>query len=572
MLIINRLYSKPEIFDPIDFFNGFNLILGEITDKSVKTNGVGKSLCVEFINYALLKDHAASRVSKIPKNELPDNFEICIDFTLGLKDITIRRNVFNENHPKLVVDGIEKPVESKAKVLEYLDMLAFSDSPLADAPSFRSMLGPLIRDEKSEFKSIIKCFDTEKRIPPDYEPHIYLLGVNPSPYKEAMKLNRELEKIRAAKSKLKDNIETLTKKNISEAKAELNDLKGQVDKTQMDIDKLENVDGFDLVKDEIISIEERVEDGRARQAVLKSELSKIQLFKGDNYIDEDEIADVYNQFKDGLGSLIKKELSEVTEFKKKIDAFQRTLINEQKDQVVEKLRLIDENLRELDKKYKENISILDQDGLLKSLKKTFAIHQKKIEEYSSLSSFLNSYDGEERQRKAKGIERKNQIHLLDSYLIDAADSVRAIEDIILEMHEYVYGDKQCSFDVVVKDNKEVVKYDLRIHDDGSRSIDREKVFFYDYALLLSKATDNLHLGLLVHDNIFEVDRDTLVKNLNFIAFSLGQLEGKQYILTLNKDMLSDDELSGLDLDVGAHVRASFTKENRFLNVSYQELS
>lgn len=571
MLTIKRLYSEPRLFDPIEFTNGFNLILGETTENNEKTNGVGKSLCIEFINYALLKDHGHSRVSKIPKNDLPKDFEICLDFKIDDKKLTIRRNVFKEDHPELYVNDKKKPTSTKADVLDYLTSLTFGAVSNNESPSFRSILGLLIRDEKSEFKSIIKCFDTDKRIPPDYEPHLFLLGINPSPYRQAINLSKKLVKIRAAKSKIKENIETLTGKNISEARADLNDLNNQVEKTQGDIDRLENIEGFDIVKSEIIALEEAIEEKRARQEVLKSELSKIQLFKGDSYIDEDEVADLYNQFKDGLGDLIKKELDEVIFFKRKVDDFQRSLINERKEYVQSEITSIESGLKALDNRYKEKISLLDQEGLLKNLKKTIAIHQRKIEEYSSLNSFLDAYASQEKDRRDKDIDRKNQIHLLDLYVIEAKDSVKEIESLILNMHEFVYGNQQCSFDVDVRDNKEIVKYDLRIYDDGSYSIDREKVFFYDYSLLVSPETYGRHPGLLIHDNIFVVDKNTLIKNLDYIHSTLDKLADKQYIVTLNKDILSESDLLVVKLKMSQYVKASFTKESRFLNMHYQEI-
>jgi uncharacterized protein YydD (DUF2326 family) len=571
MLTIKRLYSIPSIFDPINFTKGFNLILGETTENNEKTNGVGKSLCIEFINYALLKDHEHSRVSKIPKNDLPADFKICLDFTIDRKELTIRRNVFKEDSPELYIDGKKKPTSNKNDVLEYLTSLIFGVISNQESPSFRSILSLLIRDEKSEFKSIIKCFDTDKRIPPDYEPHLFLLGINPSPYRQAMDLTKELDKIKSAKSKLKENIETLTGKNIGEAKADLNDLNNQVLKTQSDIDKLENIEGFDIVKKEIIFIEERIQEQRTRIEVLKSELSKIQLFKGDNYIDEEEVAEIYNQFKDGLGDLIKKELNEVVLFKKRIDEFQRSLINDRKVFVESEITSIDSILKKLDSKYKDKVSLLDQNGLLKNLRQTIAVHSRKIEEYSTLNSLLDAYASQEQDRRDKDIDRKNQIHLLDSYVIDAKDSVKGIESIILEMHDYVYGNKQCSFDIDIRDNKEIVKYDLRIYDDGSYSIDREKVFFYDYSLLVSSITKGKHPGLLIHDNIFLVDKNTLIKNLNFIYSTLDKLKHSQYILTLNKDFLAEDDLRSVELKLSRHVRATFTKEKRFLKKHYQEI-
>ena len=50
---INRLYSENDIFEAIPFHDGVNIILGEKYDDSLvrgrKTNGVGKSMSMEFL-------------------------------------------------------------------------------------------------------------------------------------------------------------------------------------------------------------------------------------------------------------------------------------------------------------------------------------------------------------------------------------------------------------------------------------------------------------------------------------------------------------------------------------------
>lgn len=55
MIKINKLYSEPEIFTPISFDFGVNIIMGEKSEKTNKKIGVGKSVCIEFINFCLLK-------------------------------------------------------------------------------------------------------------------------------------------------------------------------------------------------------------------------------------------------------------------------------------------------------------------------------------------------------------------------------------------------------------------------------------------------------------------------------------------------------------------------------------
>ena len=57
---INRLYSENNFFDEIVFHDGVNLILGEKYDNSSvkgrKTNGVGKSMSIEFLDFCFLGD------------------------------------------------------------------------------------------------------------------------------------------------------------------------------------------------------------------------------------------------------------------------------------------------------------------------------------------------------------------------------------------------------------------------------------------------------------------------------------------------------------------------------------
>ncbi len=572
MLQIKKLYSEPEIFDPITFEDGFNLILGETTEGNVKTNGVGKSMAVEFINYALLKRHNDSRVSLIPEEDLSRDTTICLDFELNSHTITSKRVINNQECPTLIIDGVSRSYSRLSDANDHLSTFLFADVVYENPPSFRMMMGPLMRDEGSEFKSIISCFDTNKRIPPNYTPHLFLLHVDPNPYSEARRLYSEMENISKSRKKMEENITTLTSKNVSESKADLNELENQVHRIQGDIDRLENIEGFDIVKDEIIDIENQLEQERSKQGVLKSELSKIKLFRGDNYIDGQEVADLYNQFKEGLGDLIKRELDEVTTFKQKIDNFQRNIMDDRKTSIEQEIKVFEGSISSLNKLYSEKISLLDQEGLLVSLKQTIAIHEKKIEEFSALSSFIQKHADYDNEHKAKKRDRESEIYLLESYVNNSQEVIDSFEKTILNIHDYVFGNRRSSFEIKVSKRKEVLKFEFRTDSDGSHSINREKVFLYDFALLINTETSKHHPGFLVHDNIFDVDQDTLIKSINYIGENVGLLNGKQYILSINSDKFSDSDLESLNITLSDYSRAVFTKENRFLKIQYQELS
>lgn len=192
MLKLKKLYSVPKQFETITFVDGFNLILGETTEDNVKTNGVGKSMAIEFINYGLLKKHIDSRVALIPEQDFPSETTICLDFEIADIKITSKRTPKENECPTLVIDGISKVYSNLSDANNHLKSLLFKNVQRDNPPSFRAMMGPLIRDEGSEFKSIIKCFDTNKTVPPNYTPHLWLLHIDPAPYIEAKNLYREM--------------------------------------------------------------------------------------------------------------------------------------------------------------------------------------------------------------------------------------------------------------------------------------------------------------------------------------------------------------------------------------------
>ncbi|NJO02191.1 MAG: DUF2326 domain-containing protein [Bacteroidia bacterium] len=113
---------------------------------------------------------------------------------------------------------------------------------------------------------------------------------------------------------------------------------------------------------------------------------------------------------------------------------------------------------------------------------------------------------------------------------------------------------------------------MRIYDDGSHSVDKMKVFIYDTALLFNEYTRQRHLKFLIHDNILEVDQDTIVKVLNFLSEQENSYSDFQYIFTINTDKIEYSEMKEqINLNIEAHRRSRFTKESKFLKANYQEI-
>lgn len=567
---INKLYTQPETFPPVHFFSGINLIIGEPNPTSNKTNGVGKTLLIEFINFCLLKEYKYSRVSKIPSSSYPSETTICLDIEINNIDYTIKRNIKNHNEPKINYLGYEKIFDNLQDACDFLTIKLFSNNPTGETPSFRSLMGPLIRDEGSEFKSIVDCYDTNIKAPTNLTPHLYFFGLKINNYKEVKKIISEIDKSTKIKAKLKNDIELLSGVSVSKAKAELNEINSQVETINAEMESLNNNASYELIKDEVTNIEISIESLRNRKYILKSELKKINLLSGDNYINDSEVVDIYNKFKNGLGTALSKELSEVISFKKSIDNFQSKILNERKSVISNEIVEIDETLKSATSMYAEKMKTLDVSGSLINLKQLILTHQSKIEEQSMLSAMLKKYKEEDDEIKHKKSEKSALIVDIDLDIGNNKATIEDFQETILIMHEYIFGNKKGYFEISTNEKKSILDFTLRIDDDGSHSNEREKVFFYDISLLLTEKTFENHPGLLIHDNIFDVDNDTLIRSLNFLAEKSSCLKDCQYILTLNSDKLSKLDKKKLKLDINEFKRVSLTKKNRFLGRVYQQ--
>ena len=575
---LNRLYSESNIFEEISFHDGVNIILGEKYDdssvKGRKTNGVGKSMSIEFLDFGFLNDYEKSRIAKIPKEVFPLEENVILDLDIGDEAITIKRNRKQADQPVIIREGRTVSFDKLQDAREYLTGLIFPKLNGKKVPSFRNLFSILMRDERSEFTDIIKCHDLTKKIPDDLSAHLFLLGFSLEAYKNTLETIKEIEAVNTVIAKDKKELTQEGKKKISDVKAELNALEDELQKLEDAIESFKTNETFDSMEADLIELEELLDQLRKRQKALRHDYEKIRKMPKPEQIDDREIELVYNQFKSELGNAVVKSLNEVVGFKNKIEEFQRTLVNQKAKELESQLKSIAEQIRVLDDEYSEKLKVIDKKGVLKNLKVSLKIYEAKKDSISHTKFLFDQYEKNEKKKRMLNLQKTQQLMEIDSEIEQNKEIMDDFIDTILEIHESIMGNKECSFSLQTVDKarkKTPVELTLRIYDDGSHSVDRTKVFIYDMALLFNQYTRDRHPLFLVHDNIFDVDQDTLVQCLNYIYKQEEQYQDFQYILTLNRDKIENEEQRKLiQMDIDEHQVAVFTKEKKFLGRNYQE--
>jgi uncharacterized protein YydD (DUF2326 family) len=577
MIRLQRLYTEPQYFKPIIFTDGINLIIGDKSEGSRKTNGVGKTMCIEFINFCLLKDKKDSRVLKIPEKQFPLDVKIILDLQINNKQLTIIRTLENPDKITIINSKEESFLNSTSEASKYLQNLLFINQPNKSVfPSFRQLLSPLMRDERSEFKDLINSFDTKKRIPPDYIPHLYFLGIDISIYKDYKNVYKDIETQAKLLSELNKAITEDGNLNIKDVRAKLNALEDEVKRLNTAIEDLRTNESYNSIHKDLVSLETDLETLRTRQKAIRYEIKKIESLPKPENISKTEISILYNQFKQGLGEFIEKSLSEMENFKAKIDNFRNTLVNNKLETLKGELNILSIKIGEKDKAYSDKIKSIDNGKILKDIKTGISIYNKKSEELNKIRYQITSYDEAFKHRRDVLKPRLDQLKLdINRQIEDCEQIKKSFEQTILDIHEVIMNSREASFNIETKNSskrKDYIDFEMRIKDDGSHSVERTKVFIYDVALMFNEYTKQRHPGLLIHDNIFDVDQDTLVQCLNYMSKQEEQHPSEfQYILTINRDKIENEERQSLiNLDIVAHRKANFTKTNRFLGIQYKE--
>lgn len=575
---LNRLYSENNAIEEIIFHDGVNIILGEKYDnnsvKGRKTNGVGKSMSIEFLDFCFLNDYDKSRIVKIPKEVFPLEENVILEFDIGLEAVTIKRNRKQADKPIIIREGKTVSFDKIQYARDYLAGIIFSKLNGKKVPSFRNLFSILMRDERSEFTDIIKCHDLTKKIPDDLSAHLYLLGFSLETYKNTIETIKEIEAVSTVLTKEKKELTQNGKKKISDVRAELNALEDELQKLDDAIESFKTNESFNSMEADLIELEDLLDQLRKRQKALRYDYEKIRKMPKPEQIDDREIKLVYNQFKSELGNAIVKSLNEVVGFKNKIEEFQKTLVNQKAKELEVQLKNISEQIRVLDDEYSEKLKIIDKKGVLKNLKVSLKIYEAKKEVTSHTKFLFEQYEKNEKKKRILNLQKTQQLMEIDDEIEQSKKNIDAFTDTILQIHEFIMGNKECSFSIQTIDKarrKTPVELILRIYDDGSHSVDRTKVFIYDMALLFNQYTRDRHPLFLVHDNIFDVDQDTLVQCLNYLYKQEEQYQDFQYILTLNRDKIESEEQRKLiQMNIDEHQVAVFTKEKKFLRQNYQE--
>lgn len=577
-LRLQRLWCTPTLFDPIVFEPGVNFILGERSDtgpQGRKENGVGKSLCVEFLHFALLRDYEKTRVSRIPEEILPHGFTVSLDLAIGSDQVRIDRSPALASQPSITVNGETTVFARLEDATARLGQLLFSEHPYEGAVSLRQVLSLLMRDEGSGFQDIASPHPASRSIPPDLQPHLFLMGIDGAALAGLASAIRELDRAKRRVADLRKWLTDDGKRRIEEVPMRINAERDTTRRIEEAMASLRADPAFEAVESDLVELESRLATLRTERKSLSYQIEQIDSIPLPEQITLGDLRLVYEKLRRGLGDLVQKSFEEAKSFKASIDEFQRSLQQEERLRLEEKRRELNRQISDLSRRHAGIAERLDGQGTLRELEIGLEAAARRAEDYYRLQSQYQSYTEALAEAEEAKAERIQELARLRRVILDAKSTTESLERTAIALHERIQGTAVASLRFGISDKataKHPLRLEFRAQDDGSKSVNMTKVFIYDFSLMLDGKTRPHHPGFLVHDNILEMDQDTTEQCLNLLADLQEESKSEfQYILTLNRDKIDDTAIRDrVRLDIESVKRASFTKASQFLKRRYQE--
>lgn len=564
MFEIRRLYSDDNCFREVKFDRGINLICGDDSKSgevvlSKKQNGVGKSLTIELIDFALLglntKD---SRVSKINNKYLPPNSFVNIHFKYNNVDYIVGRNRNNRVRIKSINDSYEE-FEYREGIKKLENVIGFNNMPI----SLRTYMTFFIKQESYNYKDFIKLYKASQA--DLLKIHFYLFSLPLDALRAIGEAFKEKKIGSALKTKAKKTLEEANL-DVNALKARKNELTETVNTIQEKLDYSNFSSSIDSSSDDLNILESQLAEIRREKLDILSELGDIRdsltLFDDEIYIDDNDVKAVFEKYKVGLGDIVSKNYTELLRFRDQIVEFKTDIIAEKRTLLENKLKTTNSRLASLSKRadsLRRNLISTENNELVKS----FDLYKDRVNELEDYTTTLAGYDQGSEMIEDSKRGFGESIAVVQDAIKETTYIKQSFQQTYYDIHNYVMDDANVNFDFYAKNKfaeESFFQFEVFMDDTGSGGADQRRAVMYDIALIENEYTKPKTLGFIAHDNLIfgRVDKDSSIKLLNYLD-TLDE-SSFQYIATVNADDFNYSKLkSEFSFDVSTKVKLNLTK-------------
>lgn len=553
-----RLYSETGLLvENITFQPGINIIYGKYSkdDNAKGINGIGKSSLVRLINYMLLSDSSEKEFKKTKYNFLrSEQHSLILEFSVNDKKHFIKRGFENEDviwYGTIPNKLIEYDKVELLSVLLGLLLPVESNEVYLEGNKFRTLMQFFIKDDIQN-KGRSDATNFFSFTPNSVEKNIYNFYLLNLPTKNMINFNEVAKDYKTYSSALKTHEEKLkieTGRTIEEYRSEKLKLETNVAVLRSRLTGYDFKDTHTELEEKLSEIISQINIRSQEYHLIGQKLKNIhESYQINQDINTEKIKKLYNEVQANFGTLVKKSLDEIIEFKKEIlENRNKFLVKKEKD-LSEVMNAIFKELSKLENSRTKLLGELKEKGVLDKLEKTYEnllTEQSSLERQNLILQQVDEYNVILSDLEVALSATKKDVLTDIQSSHSSLDELRKLFYEILEATVYMDGEPVSGyFDVAVnlKSKKGTLpfKIDVSIPKSGSHGQEVLKTIAYDLMIFLNAVKQKRNFpDFLIHDGVFYgMSHKTMVNILNYINKKSAELHEEkqfQYIVTFSED-------------------------------------
>ncbi|EGR9264762.1 DUF2326 domain-containing protein [Campylobacter jejuni] len=504
-----RLSSNCSTFQPIDFKDGLNIIVGEKTKNNKETsNGVGKSLSLRCIDFLFGKDKNVDEIKNILQQK---DIVLNLSFSQNEKIHFVERS-----YDKIFFDEKEISLKEYTEILYKLNLqniIPSSDSIL----SFRNIFSRFFRIQS--FKNPIEQIEKEKVFQNNYV-NAFLLKLNLDYLNQKSKLKIKQEENNKIIQQLNEYEQENNKENELELQERLKELTSNLSNFKI----AENY--YDLEKklnDITYTIEQMRNEKLFKERQLKNKQKIIDLNKQFD-IDIDRISNVYREVQFFFEKSTIEHIEAVKKFHDELFYNRRAKAERDKKALQIEISILAEDIKKMDDERSILYKELENKGALNEYQSLLKEKEKIIEQLEKTQRIKKLVV----DLKQKQADIKLEIDIFKRELLNFENEIdiqiNKLGLLFREISSNFYTNNKGYLDIKINNSFKTERlYDInaRIDADKSNSVNNMKVFIYD--MLIYKLNPKL-IGFVGHDNLLfdSIDERQIAIALKYVNDNLDQ--------------------------------------------------
>lgn len=534
MKLISLTANQPN-FRTIRFNeSGISLISArrQNADSTTTYNSVGKSLSIYLIHFCL-----GAKVTNSFK-EVLQGWEFTLTFRQNEDIHTCTRSV--DAPTKVLFDGNEMKIAEFTKIMG--EMVFNLTDELPHALSFRDLICHFIRKGEAGYVRFDKFVEGEQDDVVLLSTG-YLLGLNPTIIQKKIDLKNCADTLRTQSNNLETDpileevfLGSTSRDDLDIKIVELEQKQKHLQKNIQDFVIAEDYGNIKKEADKISSQLIRLRNQLTSCNIALENIKKSTATRPD--ISKQNLVAFFENANVVLGEAIIRRLEEVENFHIHLLDDRERILQSQKEQYEQQFIYIEEKIAQLSKEENEKLQYLHSHGALDDYTRLTELLAETSSKLESLKNYKQMASKYKTKREMLKQEMAQGNISADQYLNEISEHLNNLLSTFMDLVHRFYPNKTAGLTIKNNDGINKVRFniDARISDDSGDGVNNNKLFCFDWTMLLTRRNHNVQF--LVHDSKIISDTDPRqVAELLRIADEYTRANNLQYILTINNSSI-----------------------------------